>query len=77
MYTVETKNDILDFETFEDAVAFIETLEAADEIEFYSGYDSFKKCWFCGEWYTKSDMDERSELCHGCYLAIRSRGEDI
>lgn len=56
-------------DTLEEAIEFAE----ANNIEtIYGEYDTWEKCWFCGEWFPITEMEYN--LCEYCKQAIASHG---
>lgn len=60
-------------DTIDDAIIFadahgIETIE-----EYGKAFDTYKKCWFCGEWFLLSNMKD-GETCKRCAAAIKDHG---
>lgn len=59
----------------DDLESAIEFAEAHGIPTIYGLYDTFEKCWFCGEWWPISDMDNDG-TCTPCQMEMRSRGEE-
>lgn len=65
---------ITEFDDFDEAVEYADQMvERGNEVTIYSGYDDFKKCAFCGEWYPKYELNEHGD-CERCEVAIRDHG---
>ena len=67
---------IKDDEVFLELSDFCEAEQYANENNadaFECGYDTFRKCWWCEEWYP--DLGFENNLCDRCFAALKSRGE--
>lgn len=69
-YCIETDDDTLEFDTFEEATEYA---EQNGYTTIYSGYDDFEKCAFCGEWFDVSEMNIEN-YCERCQIAIKDHG---
>lgn len=69
-YYIETDDDTLEFESFEDATEYAEKNEYKT---IFSGYYEFEKCEFCGEWYDVDEMNVEN-YCERCQIAIKDHG---
>lgn len=69
-YCIETDDDTLAFNEFEDATEYA---EKNGYKTIYSGYDEYEKCEFCGEWYDTSEMNIEG-YCERCQIAISDHG---
>ena len=69
-YYIETDDETLEFDSFEDATEYA---EKNGYKTIFSGYYEFEKCEFCGEWY---DVDELNieNYCERCQIAIKDHG---
>ena len=68
---VYKEDESFDFDDFDDAAAFAD--RNGGEIEDIEGYDTFYRCWFCGEWFTRHELNDNGE-CFYCEQAIKSHG---
>ena len=71
-YVVYKEDKAFDFYSFDEAVSLAEENNCT-EIEDSEGYDTFSKCWFCGEWFTRHELNDNGE-CFYCEQAIKSHG---
>jgi hypothetical protein len=60
------------FEDFDEAVAYAEEHNIEYITEIGGSWDEFKKCWWCQEWVTSSDMNI-NDLCYQCESYLNSR----
>lgn len=68
------KCSVTEWNDFESATEYAdEAVESGHKVTIYSGYDEFKKCAFCGEWFTKYELNEHGD-CSRCEVAIRDHG---
>ena len=56
--------------TLDEAIEFA-TANGIDTIyEIGGNWDEWEKCWFCGEWFPTTDLDQ-DNTCHRCRIAIK------
>lgn len=67
-------NDLYFSTDFEDAEELAQSV-GFDIIDENGGnFETFKKCWFCGNFYPLGELDE-DQTCDRCQMALWSRGE--
>ena len=58
-------------DTLEEAIKFAEAHEIPTIQEIGGSWDEYEKCWFCGDWFTSSEMNTEN-TCERCQMAIWS-----
>ena len=71
-YVVYKEDEPFGFDDFDEAAVFANE-NSCTEIEDSEGYDTFYKCWFCDEWFTRHELNDNGE-CFYCEQAIRLHG---
>lgn len=69
-YETSTKGEIQAHDTIEQAIEFAEQNNCEIISEIGGNYDEWQKCWFCGEWYTTSELIGTG-VCARCAVAIK------
>lgn len=70
-YYIEYDGITKEFTEFDDAASYC---DAHGIDEFYNDdYGTFRKCWFCGEWFDESELNRNNE-CFACEMAIYQHG---
>lgn len=64
----------IEFPDIESAIEFAEKNGFDLICEIGGSWDEFKKCWFCEEWISTSELN-RDNLCDHCESYLISRGE--
>lgn len=60
-------------DTIDDAIAFADAHGIETITEYGGSFDEYKKCWFCGEWFSVSDLNDDG-TCAPCARAIKDHG---
>lgn len=67
------KCSVVEHDTLEEAIERANEY-GLDEIEENGGnWETWRRCWFCGEFFPESDLNEEGE-CLFCEQAIKSHG---
>ena len=70
-YEVEHNAKTHEFATIEEAIEFADANECEVIAEIGGSWDEFKKCWFCGDWFTVGELISTG-VCARCAQAIES-----
>lgn len=68
------KCSVTEWDTIDKAIEYAdEAVENGHDVTIYHGFDEWKKCAFCGEWFLKGELNEHGD-CERCEQAIRDHG---
>ena len=81
--TGETSPDGIDYkgscivtehETFEAAEQYANTHDCETIEEIGGSWDTYKKCWSCGEWFPEYELNRYNGTCERCEISARDHG---
>lgn len=72
-YEIAGDHELTCFDDFEEAAAYADEIGSGTIYECGGSFDEYEKCWFCGEWFSVSQLNDVN-LCDRCFVAVRDHG---